>query len=53
MDDVLLSLQALERIGYRMSDWSWMKMKALMQRSLNVPRVSKRHATFNDRDVVR
>jgi hypothetical protein len=50
---MLLSLQAIERIGYRMLDFSCLKIEALRQPSLDVPRVSERHATFNYMDVVR
>jgi hypothetical protein len=53
IDVVLLSLQAIERIGYRMPDFSCLKIEALRQPSLDVPRVSERHATFNYMDVVR
>jgi hypothetical protein len=53
IDVVLLSLQAIERIGYRMPDFSSLKIEAFRQCSLNVPRVSERHATFNYIDVVR
>ena len=53
IDVVLLSLQAIERIGYRMPDFSSLKIEALRQHSLDVPRVSERHATFNHMDVVR
>jgi hypothetical protein len=37
IDVVLLSLQAIERIGYRMSNWSSLKIQALRQHSLDVP----------------
>ena len=47
IDVVLLSLQAIERIGYRMPDFSYLKIEVLRQHSLDVPRVSERHATFN------
>ena len=47
IDIVLLSLQAIERIGYRMPDFSSLKIEALRQHNLDVPRVSERHATFN------
>ena len=50
---VLLSLQAIERIGYRMPNFSSLKIEALREHSLDVPRVSERHATFNQMDVVR
>jgi hypothetical protein len=53
IDVVLLSLQAIERIGYRIPDFSSLKIEALRQHSLDVPRVSERHATFNYMDVVR
>ena len=53
IDAVLLSLQAIERISYRMPDFSSLKIQALIQHSLDVPRVSERHATFNYWDVVR
>ena len=53
IDVVLLSLQAIERIGYSMLDFSSLKIEALHQHSLDVSRVSERHATFNHMDVVR
>jgi hypothetical protein len=53
IDVVLLSLQAIERIGYRMPDFSSSKIEALHEHSLDVPRISERHATFNHMDVVR
>ena len=53
IDAVLLSLQVIERIGYRMPDFSSLKIEALREHSLDVPRVSERHATFNHMDVVR
>ena len=53
LDAVLLSLQAVERIGYHIPDWSALKIQALRSRSLDVPRVSKRLASFNVMDVVR
>jgi hypothetical protein len=34
----------IEWIGYRMSDFSSLKIEALRQRSLDVPRVSERQA---------
>ena len=37
IDVVLLSLQAIERIGYRMPDFSSLKIEALCQHSLDVP----------------
>ena len=52
IDVMLLSLQAIERISYRMPDFSSLKIEALRQHSLNVPRVSERHATINHIDVV-
>ena len=52
IDVVLLCLQAIERIGYRMSDFSSLKIEALREHNLDVPRVSERHATFNQMDVV-
>jgi hypothetical protein len=52
IDAMLLSLQTLERIGYRMPDWSSLKIEDLRQHSLDVPRVAKRHASFNLMDVV-
>ena len=52
IDAVLLSLQAIERISYRMPDFSSLRIQALIQHSLDVPRVSERHATFNHMDVV-
>jgi hypothetical protein len=53
IDTVLLSLQAIERIGYRMPDFSSLKIEALREHSLDVPRIRKRHATFNHMDVIR
>jgi hypothetical protein len=53
IDVVLLSLQAIERIGYRMTDFSSLKIEALCQHSLDVPRASEKHATFHYMDVVR
>ena len=53
IDVVLLSLQAIERIGYRMPNFSSLKIEALRQHSLDVLRVSERHATFDQMDVVR
>jgi hypothetical protein len=52
IDAVLLSLQAFERIGYRMLDLSSLKIQALIQHSLELPRVSERYETFNHMDVV-
>ena len=52
IDAMLLSLQAIERIGYHMPDFSSLKIEALCEHSLDVPRVSERHATFNQMDVV-
>jgi hypothetical protein len=49
---VLLSLPTIERIGYHMPDFSSFKIEALRQHSLDVPRVSERHATFNHMDMV-
>ena len=37
IDVVLLSLQAIERIGYRVPDFSSLKIEALRQHSLGVP----------------
>jgi hypothetical protein len=53
IDVVLFSLQAIERIGYHISDWSALKIQALQQGNLDMPRVSERLATFNLMDVVR
>ena len=53
IDAVLLSLQAIEIISYRMLDFSSLKIGALHQHSLDVPRVNERNATFNYMDVVR
>jgi hypothetical protein len=53
IDAVMFSLQAIERIGYHIPDWSALKIQALHECSLDVPHVSKRHATFNLMDVVR
>jgi hypothetical protein len=50
---VMSSLHTIEWIGYHISDWSTLKIQALQQHSLDVPRVSERHATFNYMDVVR
>jgi hypothetical protein len=52
IDAVLLSLQAIEWIGYRMPDLSSLKIEALREHSLDVPWVSERYATFNQMDVV-
>ena len=52
IDAVLLSLQVIERIGYRMPDFSSLKIEALREHSLDVPRVSERHATFNHMEDV-
>jgi hypothetical protein len=46
-------LQAIERIGYRLPDFSSMKTQTLIQYSMDVPRVSERQAIFNHMDVVR
>ena len=53
IDAVLLSLQAIEQNGYRMPDFSSLKIEALREHNLDVTRVSERHATFNYMDVVR
>jgi hypothetical protein len=53
IDAVLLFLQAIERIGYRMPDFSSLKIEALCEHSLDVSRVSERYVTFNQMDVVR
>ena len=53
IDAMLLSLQVIEWIGYRTSDFSSLKIEALRQHSLDVLRVSERHAIFNHMDVVR
>ena len=53
IDAVLLSLQAIERIGYHMPDFLSLRIKVLCEHSLDVPRVSERHATFNHMYVVR
>ena len=37
IDAVLLSLQAIERIDYRMPEFSSLKIEALRQHSLDVP----------------
>jgi hypothetical protein len=50
---MMSSLHAIERIGYHIPDWSALKIQALQQHSLDMPRVSERHATFNYMDVVR
>jgi hypothetical protein len=52
IDAMLLSLQTIERIGYHMPDFSSFKIEVLRQHSLDVPRVSERHATFNHMDMV-
>jgi hypothetical protein len=49
---VLLCLQAIERISYCMPNFSSLKI-ALCEHNLDVARVSERHATFNQMDVVR
>jgi hypothetical protein len=49
---VHLTLQALERIGYRIPDWSQIKIQALVQCTLNVPLVTERNASYNLMDVV-
>jgi len=46
MDVVFLSLQTIERIGYHVPVWSWMKMQALMQYSVDVQLISESHATI-------
>jgi hypothetical protein len=53
LDTMHLTLQALERIGYYISDWSQMKIQALVQRTLNVSLVTERNASYNLMDVVR
>ena len=53
IDTMLLCLQAIEQIGYRIHNFSSLKIEALRQHSLNVPRVSERHATFKNMDMVR
>jgi hypothetical protein len=53
IDVVLFSLQAIKRISYHIPDWSALKMQALEERTLDVPRVREMHATFNLMDVVR
>jgi hypothetical protein len=53
LDTVHLTLQALERIGYCIPDWTQMKIQALVQRTLNVPLVTERIASYNLMDVVR
>jgi hypothetical protein len=50
---MLSSLQAIERIGYHKSNWLALKIQALQQQSVDMLRVSERHATFNYMDVVR
>jgi len=49
---VPLCLQAIERIGYRMLDFSSLKIQVFREHGLDMPRVSERHATFNQMDVV-
>ena len=51
-ETVMHCLQTLQRIGYRMPDFSSLKIEALRQHSLDVPRVSEKHATFNQIDMV-
>jgi hypothetical protein len=47
IDVKLLSLQAIERIDYCMPDFSSLKIEALRQHSLDVPRVrGMRHSTI-------
>jgi hypothetical protein len=52
IDVVLLFLQAIERIGYRMPDFSSLKIEALREHSLDVLRVSERYVAFNQVDMV-
>jgi hypothetical protein len=52
IDVVLLSLQAIEWIGYYMPNFLSLKIRALIQHSLDVSRISERHETFNHMDVV-
>jgi hypothetical protein len=53
LDTMHLTLQALERIGYYISNWSQMKIQALVQRTLNVSLVTERNASYNLMDVIR
>jgi len=52
IDTVLLSLQAINRIGYHTLDFSSLKIDALCEHNLDVPLVSKRHVRFIQMDVV-
>ena len=49
---VMHCLQAIERIGYVMPDYSYMKIQALREGHLDTPRVSERNARSNQMDVV-
>jgi hypothetical protein len=49
---VLHCLRSLERIGYHMPGFSYLKIQALHGRNLDVPQVSERMASFNQMDVV-
>jgi hypothetical protein len=53
IDVVMFSLYVIERIGYHIPDWLALKIQALEQHSLDVPRVNERYAAFNYTDVVR
>ena len=51
-DTVLHCLQALERIGYLLPDFSHLKMQALRERNVDTPQVSERMARYDQMDVV-
>jgi hypothetical protein len=52
IDTVLLCLHAIERIGYRMPNFSYLKIEPLREHNLDVLRVNEKHARFNQMDVV-
>jgi hypothetical protein len=52
IDNVTLCLQAIEGIGYRMPDFSSLKIEALREHNPDVPPVSERYARFNQMDVL-
>ena len=45
-------LQAVERIGYHMPDFSYSKVLALHEHNLDVPQVSERMTRYNQMNVV-
>ena len=49
---VLYCLQALERIGYLMPDFSYLKIQALRESNLDTPQIRERTARHNQMDVV-